>query len=180
VRPYGKLLDWLRYLCAFLLYMYGMSKLAHMQFHLPSEIAHRPVGSLSGYELTWFYYGYSRTYACILGLTQVLGATLLLFRKTALAGALAMMPVIANILLINLFILVNDYGPAFMGTIIFISLLLIIWPERRSLISLVWTTQPTEASESRAFHHWVRALIVVAVLAIILMGVYHSNAMRGE
>jgi hypothetical protein len=76
-------------ICAFLLYMYGMSKLAHMPFHLAAEIAHRPVGSLSGYELTWFYYGYSRTYACILGLTQVFGATLLLFRKTALAGALA-------------------------------------------------------------------------------------------
>jgi hypothetical protein len=88
VRRYPKLLDWLRYICAFLLYMYGMSKLAHMQFHLPAEIAHRPVGSLSGYELTWYYYGYSRTYACILGLAQVFGATLLLFRKTAFTGVL--------------------------------------------------------------------------------------------
>jgi len=175
VRPYPKLLDWLRYVCAFLLYMYGMSKLFHTQFHLPAEIAHRPVGSLSGYELTWFYYGYSRTYACILGLTQVFGATLLLFRKTALAGALTMMPVMANVLLINLFILVNDYGPGFMATFIFISLLLIIWPQRGSLISMVWTTQPTEPPESRVFHRWVGALIVVAVLAAMFVGVSHSR-----
>jgi hypothetical protein len=175
VRPYPKLLDWLRYVCAFLLYMYGMSKLVHMQFHLPAEIAHRPVGSLSGYELTWYYYGYSRTYACILGLTQVFGATLLLFRKTAFAGALAMLPVMANILMINVFILVNDYGPAFMATFISSSLLAIIWRQRGSLISLVWTTQAAEPAESRVFHRWVGALIVVAVLAAISVGVYHTR-----
>jgi hypothetical protein len=79
VRPYPKLLDWLRYICAFLLYMYGGSKLAHLQLNLPAEFTQRPVGSLNGYLLTWFYYGYSRTYTSILGLTQLTGATLLLF-----------------------------------------------------------------------------------------------------
>lgn len=37
--------------------------------------------SLSGYQLTWFYFGFSRVYAILLGLMQVAGATLLLFRK---------------------------------------------------------------------------------------------------
>jgi hypothetical protein len=58
-----------------------VSKLAHLQFNMASELSQRTVGSLNGYELTWFFYGYSRVYACILGATQVAGATLLLFRK---------------------------------------------------------------------------------------------------
>src|SRR5258707_15393507 len=82
--PYPKLLDWLRYFCAFMLYMYGVSKLAHFQFNMSSELAQRPISSLNGYQLTWFYFGYSRVYALMLGLTQVTGATLLLFRKTTL------------------------------------------------------------------------------------------------
>ena len=90
---YPKVLDWMRYFCAVLLYMYGASKLAHFQFNRQAELANRAVGSLTGYQLTWFYFGYSRIYACILGLTQVLGATLMLFRKTTLLGALAMLPV---------------------------------------------------------------------------------------
>ena len=82
----------------------------HLQFDV-AELAARPVGSLNGYQLTWFYRGYSRIYASILGMTQVGGATLLLFRKTTLLGAVLMLPVMANILLINIFILVNDYRP---------------------------------------------------------------------
>jgi len=108
---YPKLLDWLRYFCAFMLYMYGISKLAHLQFNMSAQLAQRPIGSLNGYQLTLFYYGYSRAYASILGLTQVAGATLFLFRKTTLLAAAIMFPVMANILLINVFILVNDYGP---------------------------------------------------------------------
>jgi hypothetical protein len=33
---YPKLLDWLRYFCAFMLYMYGISKLVHLQFNMQS------------------------------------------------------------------------------------------------------------------------------------------------
>lgn len=85
--PYPKYLDWLRYLSAFFLFIYGSSKLLGRQFTLPSEIALRQVGSLDGYQLAWFYYSYSHTYGVILGLTQLAGAALLLFRKTALLGA---------------------------------------------------------------------------------------------
>ncbi len=87
---YPLLLDWFRYFCAFMLYTYGISKLLHLQFDLQSQLAAQPVGSLTGYQLTWFYFGYSRTYAIFLGVTQVCGGTLLLFRKSALLGALTM------------------------------------------------------------------------------------------
>lgn len=63
---YPRLLDWLRYFCAFMLFMYGFSKLLHLQFNLQSELAQRPIGSLTGYQLTSYYYGYSRIYACLL------------------------------------------------------------------------------------------------------------------
>jgi hypothetical protein len=122
-----------------------------------------------------FVQGYSRTYACILGLTQVFGATLLLFRKTTLAGAAMLTPVMANILLIDVFILVDDCGPEFMATFIFTSLVVILWHHRRSLISLFWSAQPAEPSESRATHHWVRALIVLAVATILLLGLYNMH-----
>jgi hypothetical protein len=97
--PYPRYLDWLRYISAFLLLGYGSSKLAHLQFHLNQALAQRPVSSLTGFQLTWYYYGYSRVYSIILGLTQIIGAALLLFRKSALGGAVLMMPVVVNILL---------------------------------------------------------------------------------
>jgi hypothetical protein len=168
-RSYPKRLDWLRYFCAFMLYMYGTSKLLHLQFNV-AELAPRPIGSLNGYQLTWFYFGYSRIYALILGATQVGGATLLLFRKTTLLGAATMLPVMANILLINIFILVNDYGPYVISAIICSSLSLILWHQRAALLSLFWTNQTPEPMNSSRTHRWIRTLIVAGVSAIMISG----------
>ena len=165
-----KLLDGLRYFCAFMLYMYGLSKLLHLQFNLQSELAQRPIGSLTGYQLTWYYYGYSRVYACLLGLTQVGGASLLLFRKTTLLAALLMTPVIANILLINVFILVDDYGPYIISALILASLLFILWHQRHQLVSALWSSQLPEPLASRRTHHWIRSLIVALVIGILISG----------
>ena len=172
-QTYPGRLDWLRYICAFLLYMYGMSKLAHMQLNLGPAISSRPVGSLTGYELTWYYFGHSRAYASILGATQALGATLLLFRKSTLLGAAMMTPVMANILLINIFILANDYGPELVATFILISLLMILWYGRARLFSAFWDEQLGEAPQSHRTHVYIRALILLAVLVAIGVGVYH-------
>ena len=158
--------------------MYGSSKLAHLQFNLAAQLAPRPVGSLNGYELTWFYYGYSRIYACILGLMQVAGATLLLFRKTTLLGALLMLPVMANIVLINVFILRDDYGPYFTSTLIFTSLLLLLWHQRAALIEVFWTRQKAELPQASRLHRWIRIGIVLLVSAIVLTGIIAQHFVR--
>lgn len=168
--PYPKLLDWLRYFCAFMLYMYGLSKLLHLQFNLQSELAHQPIGSLTGYQLTWYYYGYSRAYACVLGLTQVAGATLLLFRKTTLLAALLMTPIMANIVLVNVFILVDDYGPYVISVLILASMLLILWHERLNLVSALWSSQLPESFVSRRAHAWIRSLILAVVIGLLVSG----------
>lgn len=175
---YPKVLDWLRYFCAFMLYMYGASKLLHLQFNMASELAPRPIGSLNGYQLTWFYYGYSRVYASILGLTQITGATLLLFRKTSLLAAVIMLPVMANILLVNIFIMVNDYGPYFMSAVIFTSMLIILWHQRAALLSVVWVHQAAEPMESSRMHRWIRILIVTAVSAIMISGALLQHSLK--
>jgi len=174
---YPGLLHWLRYFCAFMLYMYGTSKLLHFQFNLQSELAPRPIGSLNGYQLTWYYFGVSRIYACILGLTQVAGATLLLFRKTTLMGALAMLPIMVNILLINIFILVDDYGPYVISTLICLSLLTVLWHQRRGLLTLLWSTQHGEPEHSKRTHWWIRSIIVLIVASITISVVVHQHRM---
>lgn len=168
--PYPKLLDWLRYICAFNLYMYGASKLVHLQLHLPAEFAQRPIGSLNGYLLTWYYYGYSPTYTSILGLVQFTGATLLLFRRSSLLGAAIMAPVMANILLINIFYLVGDYGANFMAAFIFASMVMILWRQRTVLVCMLWGTQSAEPESSRTMHRLIRGFILLAFISIMIVG----------
>ena len=53
----SKCLEWLRYVSAYLILTYGTRKLVGGgQFALGRTLGSRPIGSLSGFELTWFYY----------------------------------------------------------------------------------------------------------------------------
>jgi hypothetical protein len=165
--PYPKYLDWLRYLSAFLLFTYGSSKLLARQFTLPPEIALRPVGSLSGYQLAWFYYSYSHIYALILGLIQLAGGTLLLFRKTALLGAALMLPVMTNILMINVFFFIA-WGATCTSAFIFASMLAVLWHHRHALVGVFWTDQAGEPANVRRYYRIIAALVVL--LVITLMG----------
>jgi hypothetical protein len=165
--PYPKYLDWLRYLSAFLLFTYGSSKLLGRQFTLPPEIALRPVGSLNGYQLAWFYYSYSHTYALILGLIQLAGGALLLFRKTALLGAALMLPVMTNILMINVFFSIA-WGAMCTSAFIFASMLAVLWRQRHALVGVFWTDQAGEPANVRRYYRGIAALVVL--LVITLMG----------
>src|SRR5512136_2018897 len=154
---YPKYLNWLRYLSAFLLFTYGSSKLLGRQFTLPPEVASRPVGSLTGYQLAWFYYSYSHVYAVILGLIQLAGATLLLFRKTALLGAALMLPVMTNILMINVFFSIA-LGALCTSAFIFASMLAVLWHHRRALVGVFWTDQTGEPANVRRYYRITAAL----------------------
>lgn len=82
---------------------YGAAKILKTQFQPPRYIMETPIGDLSGFWLTWTYYGYSQTMAYILGWTQVIGCVLLLFRRTRLIGVFVLLPVMVNIDLIDHF-----------------------------------------------------------------------------
>jgi hypothetical protein len=164
MKPYPKYLDWLRYLSAYLLFTYGVSKLAGVQFALPPDVAQRAIGSLNGFQLTWYYYSYSHVYASLLGITQLAGGALLLFRKTALLGAAIMTPVMANILMINLFFHVA-VGAACTATFLFVSMLALLWQERQALFSLFWSQQRAEVPLKRTFHRSMATLVVLIVIA---------------
>jgi hypothetical protein len=164
--PYPKYLDWLRYLSAFLLFLYGSAKVVTGQFHVPPKMALRPVGSLSGYELAWFYYAHSHIYEIILGLIELAGATLLLFRKTALLGAALMLPVMTNIFMINVFYSIG-VGAQCTSTFILASMLAVVWHHRRALIGVFWTDQAGEPATVRRYHRVLAALIVLLVITML-------------
>lgn len=165
---YPRHLRWLRFLSAFLLLLYGSIKVVGTQFHLPPGTALRAVGSLSGYQLAWSYYRYSHAYEVILGLTELAGAALLLFRKSSLLGAALMLPVMANILMINIFYVIG-VGALCTSTFIFSSMLAVLWHHRGVLVDAFWTRQNDEPPDARRRSRIMAAAIVL--LAATLIGV---------
>jgi hypothetical protein len=162
-------LEWLRYISAYLVLTYGTRKLiGGGQFASGHAFGYRPIGSLSGFELTWFYYGYSHIYGTILGLTQILGGVLLLFRKSALLGAAVLTPVMANILMINIFFHIA-LGAEIAAAFLFASMLLLLWQEREALMTLFWRNQQIESRMGNRAQKIAAAIVVLLVLAQVVV-----------
>mgnify|MGYP006892764468 FL=1 len=95
----------MRYYAAYMLLSYGFAKVMGAQFTvLDSQLA-KPMGEVSGFWLTWYYFGYSPLYSAVIAGAQIVGACLLCFRRTALLGVLLLLPVIVNIVGIDLWVI---------------------------------------------------------------------------
>jgi len=115
---------------AFSISDYGAAKILGTQFQPPHYVLERPIGELNGFWLTWTYYGFSRGMALILGWTQIIGCTLILFRASRLIGLFILLPVMVNIDLIDNFYHISPVANfnALHYTFFLVVLLLIDWP----------------------------------------------------
>lgn len=90
------------------MFTYAFAKILKSQFNLGlSSTIDESLNSLNGVMLTWYYYGFSRTYGLIIAFTQMASALLLLFRKTERLGVVLFLSFMVNILLVNYFYEIN-------------------------------------------------------------------------
>jgi len=101
----GRLVTWSKGICrgilAFVFTVYSVAKWTGAQFTVFGMTLDKPVCELSGTELTWTFFGYSQTYAAFIALGQLVAAFLLTFNRTARLGAAILLPITANIMMVN-------------------------------------------------------------------------------
>ena len=84
------------------MFSYGIIKIFPVQMRFPSFTdLHRSVGDLTPFELIWTTFGYGTPYQVFCGFFESLGAILILFNRTRLAGLLAIAIVLINVILLN-------------------------------------------------------------------------------
>ncbi|HJT32678.1 MAG TPA: hypothetical protein VJ783_11610 [Pirellulales bacterium] len=81
---------------------YGASKLLNLQFAWGYEQFDRPVRQLGGMGLVWTFFAYSRPYQICIGVVEIVPALLLLSQRTTALGAVIYLPVIVNVVLVDL------------------------------------------------------------------------------
>ncbi len=93
----------IRYGVAFDLAEFGWAKIFHRQLVMPMSKLDLPYNSFSPSDLFWYFFSYSYLFGCIIAALQIAGAMLLLFHRTRLVGVFILLPVLANILLMDIF-----------------------------------------------------------------------------
>jgi uncharacterized membrane protein YphA (DoxX/SURF4 family) len=93
---------YVRYVLAAAMLGYGMAKVFKSQFPAISDMRlMQPYGDSSPMALLWNFMGFSTAYTIFVGAAEVLGGLLLLFRRTATLGALVVIAVMSNIVMLN-------------------------------------------------------------------------------
>ena len=93
----------IRYGVAFDLAEFGWAKIFHRQFVIPLSKFDLPYKSFSSSDLFWTFFSHSYLFGCIIAALQIGGAMLLLFHRTRLVGVFILLPILANILLMDIF-----------------------------------------------------------------------------
>lgn len=90
-----------RYFLATMILSYAFAKILGTQFTSQPSTYDQPIGSLSGFNLTWYYYGYSFWYGVVIATSQIASSLLLFFRKTTRIGIVLFLSFMVNILLVD-------------------------------------------------------------------------------
>jgi len=102
-----KIVVWARYILriflSFVMIRYGVGKIFPLQMSRPSlAVLNEPLGQSSPMTLLWTLVGLSPAYQISSGVLEAISGVLLLFKRTALVGALIGFIVMVNVTLLNL------------------------------------------------------------------------------
>lgn len=156
-----------RFYLAGIFLLYGGAKLVGGQFGITPAEAAQPLQQLSLFKVYWYLCAFE-PFKTFVGAAQVLAALLLLYHRTALLGALLLLPIAANILVADIaYLKMEEFYwrlPFYLALI-----LLILWHYRdRMLVAYRALTQGLSTRFAYSWRAW--AALPLALLAVELLG----------
>ena len=147
----------------FAMFIYGAAKV--IQFDGGSEVD-KFVSDMTGMELMWAFYGYSKPFVLVLGAVEITGGVLILIKRTRILGCLLTSTVLVNVILQDVFYEVNT--GALIAAIIYQTLIFIIlWMNRFKLIESFKVLVGGKLNHRHRKNFW-RNLIIAFVLFVLL------------
>jgi hypothetical protein len=138
---YRTLHAWLRFLlrltCGMFMVTYGLIKVFPFQMPPPSlAVLNEPVGNLAPMTFLWNLIGLNPVYEIVCGSAELLGGILLLYRRTALTGALFSAFVMANVVLYNF---CYDVPVKLFAANLLLGCLFLALPDARAMLRFFWS-----------------------------------------
>jgi hypothetical protein len=126
---------YLRFVVADAMLLYGISKVFPIQFgSLGPHALSATYGESAPEQLLWTFMAASPAYGFVAGALEMVGGLLLLFRRTTLLGALLLVGVIGNVVLLNF---CYQVGVKLYASHLLVMTLLLVLPDARRLLRLV-------------------------------------------
>ena len=178
--------SYLRYVLAFWMLTYGLSKVAFVfnQFPMVSEYQfNKTWGNSSPMNVVWSMMGASRPYTIFAGLGEVLAAFLLVWRHTAVLGSLVTIGVMTNVMMLNY---CYDVPVKIFSTHLLAMAFCVLLPDAGRLLNLFVLNGNVPSVEMQPPYTnrktiWVqRVAKVVVIVFLIVVPTYKHAVEQGE
>jgi len=156
----------MRFLLAFTLWNYGYSKLTDGQFGLTDAELNTPIKDLSLFKISWHMFE-AEPFKSFVGLSQVITATLLVYKRTFLLGVLIAIPIFLNILIIDITIMPLSFKIAFIFRLSFylIFIGIILWYHKAQVISAF---KNLISAPNLKYKHNIKWFLIIPVYMLLL------------
>ncbi|WP_142687816.1 hypothetical protein [Chitinophaga polysaccharea] len=160
------------FLLAFDLYSFGWQKIFHLQMVVPLGILDLPFNSLDGETLTWAYFRRSYPFTVTIALAQISGSIMLLFKRTRLLGLIMLVPVLLNIILIDIYYHLHTW--VLVHAIVLMSgIIYLLYQYKTALTEFFFHISPDILKWNTGKKTHRAAGIIILLLPLILLLTYH-------
>ena len=182
-KEYRQLYFWfhilIRYTLAITMLSYGFAKVFPLQFRAPGlSTLLETYGEFSPMGVLWNFMGASTAYTIFTGTLEVLGGTLLFFRRTTLLGALLSAMVLVNIVALNF---CYDVPVKLYSFNLLVMAILLLAPDFRRIYNVLYLHRAAEAVDLGALpfqRKWMR-IAAVSVKALVILAILGSQIIGG-
>lgn len=156
----------LRWYLGYYMLKYGFSKLIEGQFIRNEEILNTPLKDIDKFNLAWYLFSLDKTFNIIVGLSQIISALLIIYNRTAILGALVLIPILAQIFLVDVSFTTGMFGSALPLRLIgmLFSVLLILYYYKDRIIK-IWNLITKNTSTKFKYKWWV--FIILPFLGLV-------------
>ena len=147
------------WIIVFAMFVYGGAKI--IQFNGASGID-KNVSELTGMELMWAFYGYSKSFAVTLGIFEIIGGLLILIKRTRIIGCLFTSAILVNVIFQDIYFEVNR-GALKAAILYQILILIILFLNREKLIRSIKTLLESNKIEQPKMKIFGKIVIAFAI-----------------
>jgi hypothetical protein len=166
------------YYVSYTMILFAISKFFGAQFQTVNFVEYIPLGELSDRQLAWSFFGRSYNYNLFLGIIEFIAGSLILFKRTRLAGLLLSFGIYSNIVLIDFEFGVNDAIQH--ATIEFIIILIWLLPYLSDLKKYFWDMSGNfankETNRNKIFNNYLPIVLIVSSSAFVIYRHFERTA----
>lgn len=130
----------------------------------------KSVDKLSGQELMWVFYGYSKLYPIVIGIFEVCGGIALLFQRTRIFGCILLSSILFNIIIQDYVYDVVALPSAIYYQILIIIILLYDYPRLLAIFNMLFTASKQNKTNI--------LIILIAIIFSVILKFFETKILQ--